>query len=342
MAEALRELAARAEGRMPDIYGHGELIETLEARVAQLLVKPAALFLPSGVLAQLIATRIHCDQRRRSTLGLHPTSHLLLHEADSYRALWGLDHELLGDPDRVLTQADLQQADPQTLGAIVLELPMREIGGQLPAWDDLKAQVEWARRRDIAIHFDGARLWHCPAHYGRSLGEISALADSVYVSLYKDIGGIAGAVLAGEPDFIEQARVWNRRAGGSLHSFYPYLLAAERGLDDNHASIDEAVRYARTLGPMLATTPGIRCNPDPPQAAMFHLHIQIDQDTLLRLIDDYTREHDVIVLPPPRGIDAHGNSICEISVGRSTMAHPPKFWHEHLGAALGGRSIVSS
>jgi len=336
MAEALRELAARAEGRAPDVYGKGELIESIEARVAELLGKPAALFLPSGVLAQLIALRIHCDRHRRSTIVLHPTSHLILHEQDSYRVLWGLDSELLGDPERVLTHADFERAHPDTLGAVVLELPMREIGGQLPAWDDLRAQVEWARRHDIAVHFDGARLWHCPSYYNRSLPEISTLADSVYVSLYKDIGGIAGAVLAGEPDFIDQARVWNRRAGGNLYSFYPYLLAAERGLDDNLASIDEAVPYARALGPLLATIPGVRCNPDPPQAAMFHLHIQIERDTLNRIINAYTREHDVIVLPPPRAIDPDGHSICEISVGRSTLAHPPEFWRQHLHAALSG------
>jgi threonine aldolase len=300
-----------------------------------MLGKPAALFLPSGVLAQSIALKIHCDQRGRSTIGLHPTSHLILHEEDGYRELWGLDCRLLGRAERVLVHADIEPADPEELGALVLELPMREIGGQLPNWNNLKAQVEWARRNNIAVHFDGARLWHCPAHYERSLAELSALADSVYVSLYKDIGGIAGAVLAGESDFIERARIWNRRAGGNLIALFPYVLAAERGLDDSLASIDEAVRYARDLGPLLATIPGVQVNPDPPQAAMFHLHIPIDRDTVARAIDRYRRKHDVIVLPPPRATDRHGNSICEISVGRSTMAHPPGFWRRHLEAALG-------
>lgn len=336
MAAALRELAARAEEKSgPDVYGKGKLIAAFEARIAGMLGKPAALFLPSGVLAQSIALKIHCDQRGRSIIGLHPTSHLVLHEEDGYRELWGLGGRLLGDPERVLVHADLERADPEGLGALILELPMREIGGQLPSWSDLKAQVDWARKYDIAVHFDGARLWHCPAHYQRSLSELSALADSVYVSLYKDIGGIAGAVLVGEPDFIERARIWNRRAGGNLIAFYPYILAAERGLDDNLASIDMAVRYARDLGPLLATIPGVKVNPDPPQAAMFHLHIQLDRETLSQVIDSYLQEHDVIVLPPPRATDNHGNSICEISVGRSTMAHAPEFWRRHLEATLG-------
>ncbi|NKI36483.1 threonine aldolase [Wenzhouxiangella sp. XN79A] len=335
MAAVLRELAARAEGKTaPDIYGTGEWIDAFEARIAGMLGKPAALFLPSGVLAQSIALRIHCDSRDKRTVGLHPTSHLVLHEEDGYRELWGLSAELLGNPERVPSVADLQRANVDPLGAVVLELPMREIGGQLPEWDDLVAQAAWARRHGIAVHFDGARLWHCPAHYGRSLAEISALADSVYVSLYKDIGGIAGAVLAGEADFIETARVWNRRAGGNLISFYPYLLAAERGFDDNLASIDRAVAYARDLGPMLATLPRVRVNPDPPQSAMFHLHIDVDRDALNDAIQRYTKDHDIIVLPPPRAVDAKDHSVCEISVGRSTMTHPPAFWRDHLRAAL--------
>lgn len=343
MAKTLRELAARAkEHPAPDVYGRGELIEAFEARVAGLLGKPSALFLPSGVLAQSIALRLHCDLRQRSLVGMHPTSHLILHEEHGYRELWGLQSAVLGHQEGVLTHGDLQQGNPDELGAVVLELPMREIGGQLPEWSDLQSQVRWARRHGIAVHIDGARLWHCPAYYQRSLAEISALADSVYVSLYKDIGGIAGATLAGEPDFIEQARVWNRRAGGNLHSFYPYILAAERGLDDNLASVDQAVPYARSLGLLLATISGVEVNPDPPQAAMFHLHIPIDREALDRIIDDYAHRHNVIVLPPPRAIDRQGRSICEISVGRSTMAHPPTFWRRHLDQALAGRATQSA
>lgn len=335
MATTLRKLAARAENNpAPDVYGNGALIEDFEGRMAAMLGKPAALFMPSGTLAQSLALRIHADRRNKTAVGLHPTSHLVLHEQDGYRKLWGLTGILLGDPREVLTLADLQARPPEELAAVVLELPMREIGGQLPEWEDLQAQVEWARRHDVAVHIDGARLWHCPACYRRSLAEIGALADSLYVSLYKDIGGIAGAVLAGESDFIAEAKVWSRRAGGNLPSFYPYILAAQQGLEDNLASIDDAVDYARKLGPMLASLPGVRVNPATPQSAMFHLHIERDRETLIQAVADYTERHDVVTLPKPRAIDENGNSICEISVGRKTMEYPAEFWLGHLRAVL--------
>ena len=82
------------------------------------------------------------------------------------------------------------------------------------------------------------------------------MADSVYVSLYKDLGVIAGARIGlAKKILLPEARVWNRRAGGNLISFYPYLLAAEQGLEENLASISDAVAYAQRLGPLLATYP---------------------------------------------------------------------------------------
>lgn len=335
MADTLRKLAKRAEQyQAADVYGSGALIENFERKIAAMLGKPAALFLPSGTMAQPLALRIHSDQRNRSGIGLHPSSHLVLHEQDGYQKLWGLSGKLVGSPNQVLVSGDLQEQDPTELAALVLELPMREIGGQLPDWQDLQTQVNWARRHNIAVHFDGARLWHCPAYYQKNLAEISALADSVYVSLYKDIGGIAGAVLAGEEDFIATAKIWSRRAGGNLISYYPYILAAEQGMDENLESITEAVHYAEVLGPLLATIPGVQVNPPKPQAALFHLHIARDDQSLRQAIDAYAEQHDIVVLPKPRATDGRGRSVCEISVGRSTMQHSPEFWLKHVGAVI--------
>jgi threonine aldolase len=335
MAETLRVLADRAEGLLePDVYGRGELIESFELNMAKKLGKPAALFLGSGTLAQPLALKLHSLQRGKNAVALHPTSHLVLHEHDGYQQLWGLEGHLVGEPNTPIHLNDLHQLPAENIAALVLELPMREIGGQLPQWHELQAQVAWARQHDIAVHFDGARLWHCPAAYQRSLAEICDLADSVYVSLYKDIGGIAGAILAGPEDFIAQARIWARRAGGNLISWYPYVLAAELGLEENLTAVDEAVSYAQKLGPMLGTIQGVTVQPEVPQAAMFHLHIEGDADTLIGKITRHAELESVIVLPLPRATVGH-SSVFEISVGRRTMAEPPEFWLTHLAKCLG-------
>ncbi|RUO38152.1 threonine aldolase [Aliidiomarina shirensis] len=334
MAETLRALALAAE-QVPerDCYGKGALINDLEQEVASMLGKPAALFLPSGTLAQPLALKIYSEQRKLSHIGLHPTSHLLLHEQHGYQHLWGLDALAIGAPERVWQLGDFTALPAQAMAAMIWELPAREIGGQLPTWEALNEQVAWAREHNIAVHFDGARLWQCPEYYQRSLAEIAGLADSVYVSFYKDLAGIAGAMLVGDEDFIAEARIWARRAGGNLYSQYPYLLAAKLGLQENLASIPQAVNYARELASAFAEMPNIRINPAEPQVAMFHLHIQADKQRLLHAIQAYSDAHHVEVLPTPRA-EADGWQICEIPVGRNAMAKPVAFWQAHLKQLL--------
>lgn len=335
MAETLRACAERAEAYAnPDVYGSGELIEQFEARIAKLLGKPAAVFLPSGTLAQPMALCIHAEQSGRKGVALHPTSHLVLHEQDGYQQLWGLEGVQVGQADKVLAASDFSATNnPSQLAALLLELPMREIGGQLPSWDDLRAQVQWARQHNIAVHLDGARLWQCEHYYQRSFAEICALFDSVYVSLYKDLGGIAGAVLAGTTEFVAQARVWSRRAGGNLISMYPYVLAAEQGLEENLSVMPEAAAFAQELAPLLASIPGVRVNPHVPQAAMFHLHIKADEAELIAAVTRYAEQESVLVLPLPRA-QQNRCSICEIPLGRNALQQPAQFWYEHLRACL--------
>src|SRR5512142_3160657 len=69
-------------------------------------------------------------------------------------------------------------------GTLLIELPQRDLGGQQPERDDLRAQTEWARERGAAVHLDGARLFESATGYGRPLAEIAALFDTVYVSFY--------------------------------------------------------------------------------------------------------------------------------------------------------------
>ncbi|HLI07996.1 MAG TPA: beta-eliminating lyase-related protein [Ktedonobacteraceae bacterium] len=125
----------------------------------------------------------------------HPTCHLEIHEQHGYQRLHHLPGILLGESQRLLTLEDVKKvAEP--LAALLIELPQREIGGQLPAWEDLTALTDRARERGIVLHLDGARLWECQPFYGREYRKIAALFDTVYVSFYKILGGIAGAVLA--------------------------------------------------------------------------------------------------------------------------------------------------
>jgi threonine aldolase len=137
----------------------------------------------------------------------------------------------------------------------------------LPSWDDLKAQSAWARERNIAMHMDGARLWESAPYYQRSYAEIAALFDTVYVSFYKGVGGIAGATLAGPADFIAEARVWQRRHGGNLVQLYPYIIAAREGLRLRLPRFSSYHERAIRIAQALTSVPGILGEPERLKAA---------------------------------------------------------------------------
>ncbi len=292
-AELLKAAAAGLPpGAWPDRYGEGEFVETFERRIADLLGKPAAVLLPSGTMAQQIALRIHCDRRGLSTVAFHPTCHLELHEHGGYAHLHGLKAELIGDRDRLIALEDLH-ALGAPIGALLIELPQREIGGRLPEWEDLLAQIQWARDRDIATHLDGARVWESAPYYDRAYSEIGALFDTVYVSLYKGLCGFAGSVLAGPDDIVAETRVWRRRHGGALSSLFPFAASAQRGLDDLIPQMPRFLTHARALAGALSHVTGIVVVPDPPQTPLFHVHLRGDLQTLQDRALDVAEERHV-------------------------------------------------
>lgn len=255
-----------------DFYGQGELAKRLEARIGALLGKEAAVWMPSGTMAQQIALRIHAERRGNHRVAFHPHCHLEEHEERGFNELHGLLAHLLGTRERLLTAADVDEIG-EPVAAVLLELPHRDLGGQLPAWDDLVAICDKARERGAALHLDGARLWQCGPFYERGLDEIAGLFDTVYVSFYKDLAAPAGAALAGLGDVIEEARVWQVRHGGRLYAAYPFLIAAERGLDEVLPRMAELVARARELAAALAELEGVEIVPNPPQSAMFHVYL---------------------------------------------------------------------
>jgi threonine aldolase len=191
----------REHGWHADVYGEGKLIDAFERKVAAKLGKPAAVFMPSGTMAQLIALRIWCDRAGSRRIAMHATSHLELHEERAYAHLHGLDVTLLGARERPTEARDLAAvlatgAEPPA--ALLVELPAREIGGRLPVWGEIESLSALAHDRGVKLHMDGARLWEAREYFApRSLADVCAPFDSVYVSFYKGIGALAGAMLLG-------------------------------------------------------------------------------------------------------------------------------------------------
>ena len=322
LVQPVELLASIGDGVVADAYGEGGVVAELESTVADLLGFPAAVFLPSGTMAQAAVLRVHADQRGSRTVLWHPMCHLATHEGDASSRVHGLVGRSVGQRHRLLTLEDLDGvAEP--LAAVLWELPQRDLGGQLPDWDDLVDQVMWARSRGAAVHLDGARLWEASAGYERPVSDIAGLFDTAYVSFYKGIGALPGCCVVGPQPVVDQVRDWRGRLGGTLFAMWPGAASALNALPERLAEMPTRLNHARAIAAALADVDGVRVVPDPPHTPMMHLLFSVPADRFTanarRLADD----DGIWVWPEPMPTDDPGVVRCELSVGRATCRLDP-------------------
>ncbi|AWN28750.1 beta-eliminating lyase-related protein [Streptomyces sp. NEAU-S7GS2] len=312
-----------------DLYGNDDgIIGELERRTAGALGTEAAAFFPTGTMAQQVALRCWAGRTGNATVAGHPLSHMEVHERDAWAVVSGLRMVHPTSAPRPPTAAEIYDL-PEPFGALALELPLRDAGFVLPAWDELTVTVEAARDREAVVHFDGARLWECGPHFGRTLPEIAALADSVYVSYYKSLGGISGAALAGTEDFVEEARAWRHRYGGQLFQQWPAALAALAGLDRELPRLPEYVAHAKAVARALdeglaeAGVPWFRVHPGVPHTHQFQVWLPYPPELLNEAVVRQAEETGTALFgnwyePGPAG--PPGVALTEIMVGASALA----------------------
>ncbi len=322
-----------------DVYGSGALIEDFEQKIARLLGFEAALFCITGTMTQATALRIACSERGSRLVALHPTSHILRHERSNHVLFDHFQALQVGDPQRPWSVSDLQ-AIPDQLGAATLELPMREIGGQCQSWEELDAIKQHCHAHAIHLHLDGARLWECAAAYGRSAGEIAQGFDSVYVSLYKGIGGMGGAMLLGKAGLIAKAREWFRRQGGNVYQRTPYVVAAAMQFDARLAAMPAYFARTEWLYATLREFPLLTPNPARPQANMLHLHLPVSRERANEIRNRIASEHGVWLFNAASHAALPGRSSVELYIGDNLLKLPDQRVREIL--ALWSAALASN
>jgi threonine aldolase len=317
-----------------DRYGDGGVVAELEAEIAGLLGKPAAVFLPSGTMAQQAVLRVHADRRQRKTVIFHPMCHLDRHEGGAYQRLHGLTGRPAGDLDRLMTINDLT-AIGEPAAALLIELPQRDLGGQQPAWEDLLAQVDWARGQGAAAHLDGARLWESAAGYGKPPAEIAALFDTVYVSFYKGIGALPGCCVAGPAGILAEVREWRQRMGGTLFGLWPNAASALTCLRRRLPLMPAYLSHARAIAAALGDVTGVRAVPDPPQVPMMHLLLDTTPDRFAAAARHMAAEQGIWVWPKAMTTIDPGVQRVELSIGDATCTLKPDRVRDIIAALIG-------
>jgi threonine aldolase len=264
-----------------------------------------------------MALLVHADAMRSRVVALHPKSHLAFDEQDALDRLSGLLLRRIGADHRPFTPWELAViAEP--LAAVTVELPLRRASFQAPSWEDLVAMAGWARERGVPFHIDGARIWEVSPWYGRSIAEISALGDTVYVSFYKGLGGMGGCVLAGSVDFIKACRPWRNRFGGDLAVGFPFIVSALDGLDERLPKMGAYHRHACAIAAAVQAA-GLAVNPAVPHGNAFVVHFPTGADALTRAAHVVAADIGAWLFGRIYEGALPGTSTAEISVGDATL-----------------------
>ena len=261
----LRQLSEfdAAVGLEPDNYSLGGTVEALERRFAEMLGQEAAIFMPTGTLANHLAIRRHCGVKPRAVI--QEQSHIYNDTGDSVTRLSGINLVPLAKDRPHFTLDELSEAVTMSvsgrvlneIGAVVIESPVRRQDGQVVPYDVMREITGFCRERGIPTHLDGARLYMMSAATGVSPSEYAALFDTTYVSLYKYFGAPFGAALAGSSAFVEGLYHERRLFGGGLPAVYMAAAPALSGMEGFEERFGAAMKQAGALFDMLNTLPAI-------------------------------------------------------------------------------------
>lgn len=231
-----------------DVYGEDPTVNALQERIAGELGFQAALFVPSGTQANLLALMSHCARGDEYLVGAD--AHTYRFEGGGAAVLGSIQPQPIAHAaDGSLPLHDLAAAikpvDPHFARTRLVALENTWHGRALPM-DYLRAAQEFARERELVLHLDGARLYNAAVASGVEAGEIARHFDSVTVCLSKGLGAPVGSLLVGSAELVESARRWRKVAGGGWRQAGMLAAAGIHALDHHVQRLaDDHARAAR-------------------------------------------------------------------------------------------------
>lgn len=239
-----------------DVYGEDPTVNRLQERVAAVLGKEAALFVPSGTMANQIC--LHVLTTPSDEVILERGSHVFNYESGAAGLLSGIQlHPLDGDQGR-LSSSQVEAAVraeaavlPQSQ-VVSIENTANKAGGVVYSLDRIQAIAEVARAHDLHLHLDGARLWNAATALDVEEQTLAAPADLVWVALSKGLGAPVGSVLAGPSPLIEDARRTRKQFGGGMRQAGILAAAGLYALEHHRSHLDDDHEKAQRLAETIA------------------------------------------------------------------------------------------
>ncbi|WP_346774015.1 low specificity L-threonine aldolase [Brevibacillus sp. SYP-B805] len=203
-----------------DVYGEDPTVNRLESMAAEILGKEAALFVTSGTQGNQVAVLTHC--RSGDEVILEADSHIFYYESGAVAALAGVQTRTLPgsrgalDPEQVKRAIRGKNIHYPRTALVCMENTHNRAGGAVITPEQMRGVYQAAKERGVAVHLDGARLFHAAVALGRKAEEFARYTDSVQICLSKGLCAPMGSILAGSRAFIEEARWWRKKLGGGM------------------------------------------------------------------------------------------------------------------------------
>lgn len=255
----MRAAMARAEVG-DDVYGEDPTTAVLQERVAEMFGHEAALFTPTGSMANVLAVASVVSPGEEVLC--ESSAHIARAELGAHGAISGITMRTWTHPRGQVDLAAIESMHAPDMGpffvrtaAVSVENTHNFAGGAVLPVDDLRALRAWADRSGTRVHLDGARLWNAHVATGTPLVEYGRVADVLAVCLSKGLGAPIGSLLVGSADAVAEARVRRKRLGGGMRQIGVLAAAGAYALDHHVERLADDHAHARLLGEALGLDP---------------------------------------------------------------------------------------
>lgn len=257
--ESMREAMARAEVG-DDVYAEDPTVRALEERVAGLFGHEAALFTPTGSMANVLAVRTLAGPGQEVLC--ESSAHIVRAELGAHAAYTGITMRTWTDPHGQVDLPAIKGLFAPDMGpffvptvAISVENTHNFAGGAVLPLADLQELRAYADAHDAAVHLDGARIWNAHIATGVPLADYGRIADVLAVCLSKGLGAPVGSLLVGSQDAVDESRVWRKRMGGGMRQAGILAAGGLHALDHHVERLADDHAHARLLAEACGVDP---------------------------------------------------------------------------------------
>ncbi|HHU07723.1 MAG TPA: low-specificity L-threonine aldolase [Clostridiaceae bacterium] len=279
-----------------DVYHDDPATNELEAEAARILGMEAALFVPSGTMGNQLGVLVHTQRGQEIVLGSE--AHIFVHEVGGAAVIAGVSMKtvsfegLLPDPDRIesaIRPEDIHQ--PET-GLICLENALSN--GKVVPQETMKAVHEIAKRHNLPVHLDGARIFNSAVALGIDVRDITQYVDTVNVCVSKGLCAPIGSIFAGRKETVTRARKWRKLLGGGMRQTGFMAAPALIAIRDMPWRLHEDHENARYMAEKLAAIDQVKVKSDRLDINMVFFTIEREKELLDKLPDLFAEDNIMI------------------------------------------------